>query len=270
MRVVVLSSTAFGHRCVAEGVVGVPGVELVGLLTTAPAISISYSPGRPVRLSTHASFADLAAAGGFELVDLGAKVEPRAYDAPLERLAPDLLLALGWYYMVPRRVRARAPRGCLGIHASLLPRFRGGAPLNWAIIEGERETGVTLFHLEDGVDDGDVVAQGTVTIGDDDTIATVYERATRASIELLRRELPRLADGTATRTPQDHSKATSYPQRSPEDGRIDWSWSPRRIRDFIRAQTRPYPGAWTVIDGRKVILWDAEVAEPEGGSPETR
>ncbi len=168
--------------------------------------------------------------------------------------------------MIPASIRRMAPRGCIGIHASLLPKFRGGAPLVWAMIHGEPETGVSLFHFSDGVDDGEIIGQRSFPIGGSDTIRDLMARAESASLELLREFMPKVAAGTAPKTPQREEDATRFPQRSPEDGRIDWTWEPRRIRDFIRAQTRPYPGAFTLIGDKKIVIWDADVENvPEVG-----
>jgi len=260
MKVVLLSSTTFGRRCLEEGILPVPEVQIVGILTTLAQIRISFSE-KPIEIKTHATFDDLAVQAGCDVIVMQGKITSDVYLKHLERWRPDLLLVLGWYYMIPRRVREIALLGGVGIHASLLPKYRGWAPIPWAIINGETETGITLFYLDNGVDNGDMIAQARFSIEEDDNCATVYERATRASIKLLREYLPQLAASTAPRIPQDESQATYSPQRKPEDGLIDWSWSAKRIRDFIRAQTRPYPGAFTYIQDKKVVIWDADVIE---------
>lgn len=262
LRVVLLSSTTFGLRCLQEGIAPSPEVEVTGVLTTPREIAISYSPG-PLRIATWACFEDAARTIGCPLASVSCG-RTSEHLATLRRWSPDLILALGWYFKVPRAVRGLARLGAMGIHASLLPRYRGGAPIAWAIIQGESETGVTLFQLEDEVDAGDVLGQVRFPIAPSDTCATVYERATNASIELLRDRLPALARGDAQRAPQDERLATTYPQRSPSDGRIDWSLDARRLRDFIRAQTRPYPGAFFEIEGKRVTIWDADIEELSG------
>jgi methionyl-tRNA formyltransferase len=254
-RVVVLSSTASGHRCLAEAFADAPGITVAGVITTPADIQISYAP-TGVNVATHATFSDLAGVLGFELEELRGRVTAESYLTPLRRWRPDVILALGWYYIVPARVRAAA-RACLGIHASLLPKYRGGAPIAWAIINGERETGVTLFHLDDGVDSGDIVAQARIGIDDRETCATLFDKVTDASVDLLRQMLPLIAAGTAPRQPQRHALATTLPQRRPNDGRIDWSWPAERIDRFVRAQTRPYPGAFTTLDDERVTIWSA-------------
>jgi len=194
---------------------------------------------------------------------MAGKMNSESYLEHIAKWQPDVLLALGWYFMIPRRVRKSVPLGCVGIHASLLPKYRGGAPIPWAIINGETESGVTFFYFSDGIDDGDIIAQKRFSIEKKDDVAMVYKKATSTSIEILQEYLPMLATNTAPRIQQDHNQATNFPQRSPEDGLIDWSWDAKRIRDFIRAQTHPYPGAFTYIRGKKVTIWDADVIEAD-------
>lgn len=208
---------------------------------------------------THANFNDLHA--GCDIAIMQDEIMAFSYLQRLSHWQPDLLLVLGWYYIIPREVRERAPLGCAGIHASLLPKYRGGAPIPWAIINGETTTGVTFFYMGDGIDDGDIITQKEFPIEGVDNCATLYEKATQASVQMLRQYLPQIANGTAPRIPQDHSQATYFPLRKPEDGLIDWSWDAKRIRNFIRAQTKPYPGAFTYIKNKKVIIWDADIYE---------
>lgn len=254
MRVALLSSTSFGYQCLEHGLLNIPEIEIAAVLTTESEINISYSD-KPVVISAHAKFDDLGAKYRFPVITIRGKISGARYIEHLAPLKPDLLIALGWYYMIPQKVRQLAPLGCAGIHASLLPKYRGGAPISWAIINGESETGVTFFYFEDGVDTGDIIAQEVIPIDIHDTNASVYEKATAASIRVLRSTIPHIARGTAPRIPQDHAQATQFPQRSPKDGLIDWQWSAKQIYDFIRAQTRPYPGAYTFLDNRTVSIW---------------
>lgn len=263
-KVVVLSSTAFGYRCLKEGILCAPGIQVIGILTTPPEINIPRW-GKPMGIRTHTIFNDLQAEAGCDIGVMRDKMTASSYLQHLDHWRPDLLLVLGWYYMIPRKVRESAPLGCAGIHASLLPKYRGGAPIPWAIINGETTTGVTFFYMGDGVDNGDIIAQKSFAIEETDNCATVYEKATQASIKILREYLPRIAVGTAPRIPQDQNQATYFPLRRPEDGLIDWSWSAKRIRDFIRAQTKPYPGAFTHFNNKKVVIWDADVMEMHRG-----
>ena len=259
--VVLLSSTSFGRLCLKGGILPTPGVRIVGLITTPRFIEISYAK-RPIEISTHADFRDLAKEASCEVVELRGKITASSYIEHLKRWQPDLILALGWYYMVPKKVRESTRLGTAGIHASALPKYRGGAPIPWAIIHGEKETGVSFFYFDDGVDTGDIIAQARFPIQLDDTCATVYEKATVASVDILREYLPQMAEGTAPCIRQDEGVATYFPQRKPEDGQIDWSWNAKNIYDFIRAQTRPYPGAFTFWGGKKITVWSAKLLEP--------
>lgn len=239
--------------------------ELAGIVTTPRDIRISYAQD-PLTIRTHATFDAVAAKAGCELVCLPERPAMDSYLPPLRAWRPDLIFVLGWYYRVPRHVRAVAASGCLGIHASLLPKYRGGAPIAWAIINGETQTGVTLFHLEDAVDAGDIVAQMAIPIDSNDTCADVINRVTDASIVVLRTAVPLLAAGVAPRTPQHEVDATYCAQRQPEDGRIDWKWPAVRVHNFVRAQTRPYDGAFTQSGGHRVRVWAASPLEHRDGA----
>lgn len=241
------------------------GCEFAGIVSIAEYFEISYAKDRRARNVNYTSFADLAQRANVPLVEIDIMEVTPLFDT-LAGWQPGLGVAVGWYYMLGDMIRRLFPLGCVGLHASLLPKYRGGAPLTWALINQEQETGVSLFHLADGVDDGDIVGQKKFAIAPRDTIATLLEKTERSSIELLREYVPGLLDGTAPRSPQDESLATVVPQRSPEDGEIDWSWPSDRIDAFIRAQTRPYPGAWTMIGGKKVTIWDAAVEDVQDGS----
>jgi len=255
MRTVFFGASRLGHRCcrllIEEGL-----AEVVGIVTAPESFRISYTPA-PVVNRLHQDFNDIGQVHGIPVLTMDGTMA--SCSDFLGALEPELFVAIGWYHMIPAALRSLASRGCVGIHASLLPRFRGGAPLVWAMIQGEAETGVSLFHFSGGVDDGDIIGQRAFPITDADTIRELLEKAESASLDLLREFIPKLAAGTAPRIRQREADATRFPQRSPGDGRIDWSWDPRRIRNFIRAQTRPYPGAFTVIGDRKVVIWDADV-----------
>jgi methionyl-tRNA formyltransferase len=255
MRTIFFGANDLGYQCCEKLIER--GENIVGMFTIPRQFPISYSPGSNVTNVLFRDFHELGERFGIPVVEVTGKMGSHA-DA-VRKLEPDLIVVIGWYYMIPRSVRDLAAKGCVGIHGSLLPLYRGGAPLVWAMINGEREAGVTLFHFSDGVDDGDVIAQKSFPIEPADTIREVLDKATRASIEIVEEYVPRLADGTAPRVPQDHSRATVVPQRKPADGLIDWSWDAERIRNFIRAQTRPYPGAFTVIGDKRVTIWSADV-----------
>jgi methionyl-tRNA formyltransferase len=183
----------------------------------------------------------------------------------LRRATPDLLFCVGWTQLL-KKVVLEIPRlGCLGFHASCLPAYRGRAPVNWAIINGERQTGNTLMFLDEGVDTGDILAQRAFPIEDDDTCATVYEKVARSEDEMIREVMPLIHDGRMPRRPQDHAVATVMPRRRPEDGVVDWTRTTKQLHDWVRALTHPYPGAFTTLAGRRVWIWKASPWRPGPG-----
>lgn len=178
------------------------------------------------------------------------------YEDVILNLKSDVILAVGWYYMVPKVIREIPTEGVWGLHASLLPDYAGGAPLVWALINGEKFTGTTLFKMQGGVDDGDIIEQEKIIIEEEDTIKSLLMKASTSSKNIIVRALKY---SKIPYKPQDKSKLKIYPQRSPKDGEINWSWDKSRIENFVRAQTKPYPGAWTIIGNKKVTIWDVSV-----------
>ena len=258
-----VGASRFGLRCL-EAMQRIQDIEVVGAVTAPARFAISYRP-QGVDNVLHADVAAYCAARGIPSATLTRSMnDPGLYDR-VASWGPDAILVAGWYHMVPRKWRALAP--AFGLHASLLPDYSGGAPLVWAMINGEERTGITLFQLADGVDDGPIVGQARTAIEPKDTIATLYARIEELGIGLIEQHLPLLAQGRAKLTPQDDSRRRVVPQRSPEDGRIDWSQPAARIADFVRAQTRPYPGAFTLIEGRAFTLWRAHAAPQDGLAP---
>jgi methionyl-tRNA formyltransferase len=183
-------------------------------------------------------------------------------------LKPELILSFYYRSMIPMEVLTIAPRGALNLHGSKLPRLRGRAPINWALVECEEETGVTLHHMVKAPDAGDIVAQRAWTIGARDTAKDLFFRAVDEAKLLLRDLWPTVRDGKAPRIPQDAEKATYRGRRRPDDGRIDWSQPTKRIDGLVRAVTDPFPGAFTTVQGRKLMVWQGLPALGKG-SPGT-
>jgi methionyl-tRNA formyltransferase len=146
--------------------------------------------------------------------------------------------------MLPPEVLGAARRGAFNMHGSLLPKYRGRAPVNWAVLKGETETGATLHEMVAKPDAGRIVEQERVPIGPDELAVEVFAKVTSAAETVLRRSLPALLAGTAKLRPQDLSRGSYFGGRRPEDGRIDWSKSAREVHDLVRAVAPPYPGAF--------------------------
>ena len=172
-------------------------------------------------------------------------------------LAPELVFSFYFRQVLRRDLLAIPTRGALNLHGSLLPRYRGRCPVNWVLVHGESETGVTLHYMEPQPDTGDVVAQRRVPIADDDTALTLNRKLGDAARELLRVTFPALLSGTAPRVPQDHARATTFGGRRPDDGRLAWQRPARELFNLVRAVTHPYPGAFTTWAGTKLLVWKA-------------
>jgi methionyl-tRNA formyltransferase len=181
---------------------------------------------------------------------------------------PDAIFVVGWSQLVRQDFLDLAPRGVYGMHPTLLPKHRGRAAIPWTILSGLAKTGVTLFEIVDPTaDSGPIIGQVEVEVAPDETATTLYDKVLDAHVELIREHLPRIADGTAARLPQDVTRASAWPKRSPADGIIDWDTRAPYLDDWVRAQTRPYPGAFTYLGGERVVVWRARPVEVAGAGP---
>jgi len=229
--------------------------------------TISYSKEK-VKNTNYANLKEIADKHGilyYEIDSIDGK-RTKDYKDIIKELKLDLLLILGWYYMVPKDIRELTKYGAWGIHASLLPKYAGHAPLNWAMIYGEEKAGVTMFRMEDGVDNGDIIAQKSFSIEYEDSIKEVYAKATTASKGIL---LDILSDiKNVEFTPQNKDKIEIHPPRTPQDGEIDWNKSAVEIYNFIRAQTLPYPCAFSIINDRAIKIIDSKITDTNSNSYE--
>ena len=190
--------------------------------------------------------------------------------ARVAALKPDFLFSFYYRRMLGAPLLATARRGALNMHGSLLPKYRGRAPVNWAVLHGERETGATLHDMAAKPDAGGIVDQQAVPILPDETAKDVFGKVTDAAERVLERSLPRLLDGTATRRPNDLASGSYFGGRRPEDGRIDWSWPARRVHDLVRAVAPPYPGAFCDLPGGRLMVHRTRVlADCPAGAPAT-
>jgi len=171
---------------------------------------------------------------------------------------PDIVFVCGWYWLINAETLSCAPLGFYGIHNSLLPKYRGCAPLVWSIINGDDEVGATLFRFAPGMDDGDILHQVRVKNDPKDNIGTLLKKIESQLIDTLPSTWKSLLDGSATLTKQDDSQATYSGQRIPRDGRINWCMPAEYVHNFIRAQTPPYPGAFSFTEGRKIVFLRTE------------
>ncbi|HKF44403.1 MAG TPA: formyltransferase [Thermoanaerobaculia bacterium] len=202
----------------------------------------------------YGSVAELARNRGLEPV-VADDPKSLAVFARIEAARPDLLFSFYYRGILPDRLLAMPRLGAFNVHGSLLPKYRGRAPVNWAVLNGETVTGATLHAMTSKPDAGDIVDQEEVPIGPDDTAGEVQSRVTAAAVKILERRLDELEAGTVPRRAQDESQATTFGRRRPEDGRIAWTRTAQEVHDLVRAVTHPFPGAFTDIFGGKTYLW---------------
>ena len=177
----------------------------------------------------------------------------------IKDLAPDILFSFYYRKMISPALLEIPQAGCLNLHGSLLPKYRGRCPINWVLVNGEKETGVTLHYMTPRPDDGDIVCQEKIPISPDDTARSLSEKGETMSGKMLDDILPQIKAGTAPRYPQDHSLGTYFGGRRPEDGEIDWHKKAADVRNLVRAVTDPYPGAFSYLGNRKCLFWEVSV-----------
>ncbi len=190
---------------------------------------------------------------------------PRIVDR-LRALQPDFLFSFYYRAMLKPGLLSIPKRGAFNMHGSLLPKYRGRAPVNWAILHGETETGATLHEMMGKPDAGRIVGQEAVAILPDDLAIDVFHKVTDAAERVLARSLPGLIDGSAAMRAQDLSKGGYFGGRKPEDGRIDWSQGALRIHNLVRAVAPPYPGAFTDVEGKRLRLLRTRLLAENGGA----
>ncbi|HEY3278457.1 MAG TPA: formyltransferase [Syntrophorhabdaceae bacterium] len=174
-------------------------------------------------------------------------------------LKPDVIFSFYYRNMIPKEILDIPTTGAFNLHGSLLPRFRGRCPVNWVLIKGETETGLTLHFMEEKPDTGDIVTQKTIPISPDDTAHTLFLKMIKEAGPLVKEILPKLRDTTFTRMKQaDLGPSTYFGGRRPEDGLISWEKDGRSVYNLVRAVTHPYPGAFTWMDGKKLYIWRAQ------------
>ncbi len=241
-RAVVFAYNEVGVRCLATLLAQGVEVPLVVTHEDDPNEEIFFSSVRR-----------LAALEGIETITPAADELPQLADR-LEALAPDFLFSFYYRYLIPPALLAIPRHGALNVHGSLLPRYRGRAPVNWAVLHGEPETGASLHYMVEKPDAGDLVDQMAVPILPNDTAAQVFDKVVVAAELVLHRSLPALCAGTAPRRPLDLAAGSYFGGRTPEDGRIDWRQGAWQVHNLIRAVAPPWPGAFTDLPGGRLRI----------------
>ena len=183
----------------------------------------------------------------------------------ISQLNPDYLFSFYYRHLLSEPLLATARKGAFNLHGSLLPRYRGRAPANWVLVNGESETGVTLHRMVKRADAGAILAQKKVGIERSDTALSLHGKLRVAATDLLRDTLPALLAGKVSETAQDESKATTFGRRTPADGKLIWQKPAEELFNLVRAVTQPYPGAFCAVGEHKLIVWSAEVVKGNDG-----
>lgn len=257
MRTVWVSFDTMGRDCLEAAASA--GAEVVGVVTLP-------GPIDPAR-SGQCTFDEIAAGLGAQLHETRDINAEQTLDA-VGTFDPELIFVVGWSQLVRDPFIALAREGVFGMHPTLLPRHRGRAPIPWAILSGLARTGVTLFEIVDETaDSGAIVGQAVVEIEEDETATTLFGRLAHAHVELIREWVPQIISRSAPRIPQDPTRASSWTKRVPADGIIDWETRAPHLYDWVRAQTRPYPGAFTYLGDEKVVVWSARPVDLDEVAP---
>ena len=225
----------------------------------APALLVTLHPDKNARHSDYVDLAPLAESLGVEVVHVGDVNDPDLLGR-LEALELDLAMVIGWSRLCGPEFIATPRLGTLGYHPTLLPAMRGRAALGWTILLDVRETGGTLFWMDDGVDSGDIAAQQPIALTGREALGQLMDLQLDALEAMLPPLMEQLGRGERPAREQDHGQATFLALRRPEDGEIDWSQPAAEIERLVRSMTRPYPGAFTFHRGHKLTIWSAELA----------
>ncbi len=254
-RVLFIGSKQLGLRILQEMHLLAPN-ELIGIIT------IDDTKDTRTKYAEFKSFAET------EELDLYTAKNRNHSEQLIKELNPDLCFVVGWYWLIGEATLAAVPFGFIGIHNSLLPKFRGGSPLVWSMIMGERKVGFSFFSFTSGMDEGAIWVQGTVSVEDQDYISSILEKLENKTVKVLRCNYLQILNGSIKPVAQNDDQATYCAQRFPIDGNIDWRKSSGDIYNFIRAQSAPYPGAFTYFEAQEMKVWRARVFEkPYFGTP---
>jgi methionyl-tRNA formyltransferase len=258
MRVVMFGYQTWGHRTLRALLDSEHDVVLV---VTHPKSEHAYEK------IWSDSVADLAEENGVPVVIRNRPDDEELFER-LKEADPDIIVANNWRTWIPPRIFDLPRHGTLNVHDSLLPKYAGFSPLIWALINGEREVGVTAHRMNAELDAGDVLLQRAIPVGPRDTVTDLFHRTVDLITPVVHESLDLIASGRAHWIPQDRSRASFFHKRSMEDSRIDWTWPAEALDRLVRAQSDPYPNAFTHHRGERIRIIEAEVSQGcYGGTP---
>lgn len=233
---------------------------LKGLIENYKIRAIVTQPDRPVGRHGEMSFSPIKKVGIENTILVLQPEKIKENISMITSLEPDLIITCAYGQILPKEILDCPRLGCINVHASLLPRLRGGAPIHRAIIEGHRKTGVTIMHMGVGMDDGDIISQEEIEIDINDTASTLHDKLSLLGRELLLKTLPSIINGTSTRIKQDSTKVTFGLTIKREDERINFSKTKREIYNLVRG-LNSWPGAYCMLDNRILKVWECKEGE---------
>jgi len=249
MKIIFISHNLFGINCLDEILNN--GGNVIAVWTIDKSLSNN--------ISDYASFEDITNKYCVPLYK-SKKIDDAAI-AKIRELNPDMIFVFGWSQLLPNELLNIPPKGCIGMHPTLLPRGRGRAAIPWALIKGLDKTGLTLFYLSEGADTGDIIGQKEIAIEFEDCAESLYNKVISAGRNLISEYLPKLESDATPRIKQDEKSATLWPKRIPDDGLIDWNKSPIEIYNWIRGLSHPYPGAFSYYKNKKICIYSAKYVD---------
>lgn len=190
--------------------------------------------------------------------------------AEIEKAKPDMIVVAAFGQILPKSVLSLPKYGCINVHASLLPAYRGAAPIQWAILDGQKKTGVTIMYMNEGLDTGDILLQKEITIADDETGGSLHDRLAELGAEALTEALPKIIDGSLKSVPQGEMTTPYAKQLNKEIGRLDFTMPAKQLERYVRG-LNPWPGTYTFLSGKLLKIWKADVTElpADAGEPGT-
>lgn len=257
MKLAFISGVKFGYDLLSE-------ILKAGWLVD---VVFSYADSKKLIYSDFASFEQITRDHRIKHVKVN-NINDEENIALLRERKPDLILVMGWSQILKSEILRIPKLGVIGSHPTELPKFRGRAPVPWTIIKGLKESALTFFYMEEGIDDGDILDQRKFKITEEDDATSIYEKITTTGKNMILENLPAIENGTTKRIKQDESKFIEYwPKRTPDDGRINWTKPGKEIHDLIRATTHPYPGAFSSYRKSILKIWKSQFLQELNKEP---
>lgn len=244
---VVFAYSAVGYECLKELINGGINVKAVYTHKDNPDEKLWFSSVRELAVKNN--------------IPVYEAEDPLKEATRINEMKPDLIFSFYYRLIIPETILKLASLGAFNMHGSLLPRYRGRACVNWAVLNGETETGMTLHRMTARADRGEIIGQESVSIGPNETAHEVFLKLIPAACLLLRSHLPAIINGKAKGIEQDEGQASYFGRRRPEDGLLNWNKPARQLHNLVRAVTHPFPGAFTFFNGKKIYVWRTAISE---------